>query len=332
MRVSYDEMYSQLKRVLEKYGITGQDAELSAKLYTDASLDGIYTHGLNRFPKFIKTIADGHVDPKARATKVESFGVLERYDGNNGPGNLNAWIAMNRAIELAKSNTIGVVAIRNNNHWMRAGNYGLLAAKNDCIGILWTNTIPNMAPWGGKEDKIGNNQIVFAIPHGDTPILVDVAMSLFSYGKLEKLKRAGEQTPVDAGYDIDGNITRDPAAVIKTHQVFPIGYWKGSAMTLALDIIAAITSGGNLTRQIGTYPIETHVSQFFMAIDIYTLKDRDEIMKQVEISLEELKACEPMDSSKPVHFPGEGMQAVRKDNLENGIPVDEGIWQQVLAL
>lgn len=67
-----------------------------------------------------------------------------------------------------------------------------MAVEQNCIGIFWTNTVPNMPPWGGRDARLGNNPITLAIPHGDTPVLVDVAMSMFSYGKLEVYKRSGQ--------------------------------------------------------------------------------------------------------------------------------------------
>ena len=243
MRIPYDEMVAEFVRVLEKYGIEGDEAVLSAKLFADASADGVHTHGLQRFPKFIASIKSGAVDVSKRAVPVERIGLIERWDGQRGPGNLNAWKCMERAIELAKENGVGIVALRNTNHWMRPGNYGIQAVNNDCIGILWTNTVPNMPAWEGKEAKLGNNPAVFAVPYKDTPVLVDVAMSMFSYGKLEKYKREGVECPVDGGIDKNGNITRDPAAILETHQVLPIGYWKGSGLSLVLDLIASCLAG-----------------------------------------------------------------------------------------
>ena len=102
MRVPYEEMYNEFVRVLLKYGFDKDKAEISAKLYADASRDGVYTHGLNRFPKFIKSIHDGIVDIHAEPVLKESFGAFERYDGCHGPGNLNAYACTKRAIELAK--------------------------------------------------------------------------------------------------------------------------------------------------------------------------------------------------------------------------------------
>ena len=91
MRVPYEKMYNEFVRVLLKYGFDKEKAEISAKLYADASRDGVYTHGLNRFPKFIKSIHDGIVDIRAEPVLKESFGAFERYDGCHGPGNLNAY-------------------------------------------------------------------------------------------------------------------------------------------------------------------------------------------------------------------------------------------------
>ena len=121
MRVPYKEMYDEFVRVLLKKGFTQEKAEISAKLYADASRDGVYTHGLNRFPKFIKSIGDGIVDINAEPVLKESFGAFERYDGQHGPGNLNAYACTKRAIALAKQHTIGCVPLSHTNHSLPPG-------------------------------------------------------------------------------------------------------------------------------------------------------------------------------------------------------------------
>lgn len=332
MRVKYDDMVKEFVRVLNKYGITGEDAELSAKLYADASRDGVHTHGLQRFPKFINSIKNGSVDVTKRAIRVESYGALERWDGQKGPGNLNAYKCMDRAIELAKENTVGIVGLRNTNHWMRPGNYGIQATEKDCIAILWTNTVPNMPAWGGKDAKVGNNPVVLAVPHKGEPVLLDVAMSMFSYGKLEKLKREGKETPVDGGYNKEGKVTRNPAEILETHQVFPIGYWKGSGLSLLLDLIASAVAGGNTSRLVGTLPTETELSQFFMAIDLSKFPDRERIDQEIENTLEDLRASIPMDAKHPVHAPGDGTRKVREESMKEGVFVDDILWKTVLEM
>lgn len=332
MRVAYDLMYREFVRVLKKEGFSPERASRSAKLYADASRDGVYTHGLNRFPKFINSIKNGCVDIHAVPICKESFGILERYDGQKGPGNLNAQTCMKRAIEIAKQHTIGCVALSNTNHWMRPGNYGLMAADENCIGILWTNTVPNMPPWGGRDARLGNNPVVFAIPHGDSPVLVDVAMSMFSYGKLEKYARSGKELPVDGGYNKDQKITKNAAEILETHQCLPIGYWKGSGLSLALDLIAATLSGGKTSRMIGELPAETELSQVFIAISMDSFSDKEVLIQNIDDTLQDMKNSEPVESMNTVYYPGENMMKTRKENLEWGIPVDEGIWQKVLQM
>jgi 3-dehydro-L-gulonate 2-dehydrogenase len=263
---------------------------------------------------------------------VEGFGSMERWDGQRGPGNLNAWICTQRCIQLAKEHTVGVVALRNNNHWMRPGNYGIEMTRHDCIGMLWTNTTPNMPAWGGKDAKLGNNPMVVAVPYKDSPVVVDVAMSLFSYGQLEKYKREGVMCPVDGGIDRDGNITRDPAKILETHQVLPIGYWKGSGLSLTLDLIAATLSGGTTTRGVGELPYETSLSQFFLAVDLSQLPDRAERERQIGLTLADMQESIPVTEGRKVHYPGQGMKAKHEESMQEGVVVDDGIWQSVLEM
>lgn len=332
MRVEYNRLFKEFERVVNKYGLCGEDGKLCAKLFADASRDGVYSHGLNRFPVFIENIKNGAIKVDKRPVLVSTFGALERWDGQQGPGNINAYIATKRAIELSKKNTVGIVALSNTNHWLRAGNYGLMAAEANTIGIMWTNTMPNMPAWGGKEPKIGNNPIVFAIPHKDDPILLDVAMSLFSYGKLEKLFLEGKETPFDAGYDKNGNVTRKPEKIIESREVFPIGYHKGSGLSIVLDLIASILSGGLTTRLIGEETAETKLSQIFMCIDISVFPDRDRIDSEIEKTLLDIKASTPLNENSPIHTPGEGIKKIRAESMEKGVLVDESKWQTLLDM
>jgi 3-dehydro-L-gulonate 2-dehydrogenase len=89
----------------------------------------VYSHGLNRFPQFIRMIRDGIIEVNAEPEMVARFGSLERWDGKNGPGNLNAYRCMETAIAIAREKGIGCVALANTNHWMRGGSYGWQAAE-----------------------------------------------------------------------------------------------------------------------------------------------------------------------------------------------------------
>lgn len=184
----------------------------------------------------------------------------------------------------------------------------------------------------GKDFGSGPIAEYVYIPHGDTPVLVDVAMSMFSYGKLEVYKRSGRPLPVDGGLNKDQQPTKNAAEILETHESYPIGYWKGSGLSLALDLIAAALAGGRTTRQVGELPLETELSQVFICIDLDSLPDKENIAANVEATLRDMETSTPVEEGRPVHFPGAHMAEVRSDNMENGIPVEEAIWQQVLAL
>ena len=128
-RVAYEEMVAQFTRVLEKHGFTPSDAKDAAVIFAQNSLSGVYSHGLNRFPRVVSYLEKGEIDPLARAECISRMGSMERWDGHRGFGPLNAQRAMERACALAKENGVGIVALGNNNHWMRGGTYGWLAEK-----------------------------------------------------------------------------------------------------------------------------------------------------------------------------------------------------------
>ena len=109
--------------------------------------------------------------------------------GGGGPGNLNAQASMSRAMALGREHGIGCVALGNTNHWMRGGTYGWQAADAGMIGICWTNTLANLPAWGAKMPGLGNNPLVIAVPRPEGHVVLDMAMSQFSYGALARVPR-----------------------------------------------------------------------------------------------------------------------------------------------
>ncbi len=332
-RVSCQEMNSVFARVLQSRGFSPEDAEAAASIFTENSLSGVYSHGLNRFPRVVSYLDRGEIDPNAQATCIATFGSMERWDGHRGFGPLNAKKAMDRACELAKQSGLGLVALGNNNHWMRGGTYGWQAAEQGCIGICWSNTMPNMPPWGGKERRIGNNPLVMSIPRSDGEhVLVDCALSQFSYGKIEDCRLRGDQLPVPGGYNAAGELTTDPGEIEQTWRVLPMGYWKGSGLSILLDLIATILADGNSVSQIGTFGEEVGLTQIMIAIDptkFNTVEQTDSIARQI---LEDIKQTEPVGETGEVCYPGERSFRTRKENLLLGIPVIEEVWEAVLKM
>ena len=332
MRISYQDLYDCLLGVLIKTGFEADRAALCARLFAETSRDGVYSHGLNRFPRFMDMVQSGVIDIQARPELICSVGALERWDGRRGPGNLNAYICMEQAIALSQQHGLGCVALANTNHWMRGGSYGWQAAEAGVIGICWTNTMPNLPPWGAREPRLGNNPLVIGVPRSEGHIVLDMAMSQFSYGTLESYRMRGEQLPVAGGFDLNGELTREPGAIEASGRPLPIGYWKGSGLAMMLDMLAALLSGGNATHQIAPDSLkETQLSQVFLAFDL-RLIDRGSENANVVNQIIKFVQNAPASSQEKVRYPGQRTLEIRKQNLAEGIPVEPQVWQQIQEL
>ncbi len=332
IRVPFQTLYDEFFRVLSSVGFADERARLCAQLFTENQRDGVYSHGLNRFPGFVAGLQSKQIDFQAQPEKIESFGALERWDGKMGVGLVNAHICMHRAMELAKAQSIGCIGLSNTNHWMRGGAYALQAAEAGYIGICWTNTTKLMPPWGSTEKKIGNNPLAIAIPRDNGHILLDMAMSQYSNGKLEVLKRQNKQLPLPRGYDTMGELTIEPAEILDSQRALPIGYWKGSGLALVLDTMAAVISGGQATHQIGKQKSEYAVSQVFIAISTADMMGQTVLNETVEMIINDFHTATPLDENENVRYPGEGMLRTRQESLKKGILVDETQWQTLLQM
>jgi 3-dehydro-L-gulonate 2-dehydrogenase len=318
MHVSYAELSDTLACGLTAIGVEPDRARLCARLIADSTRDGVASHGLNLFPRLVTMIRRGRVDVHARAARVAAHGGLERWDGCRGIGALNAYDAMGAAIARSRTHGIGCVALRNTNHWMRGGTYGWQAADAGVIGLCWTNTLPNLPPWGADTPRIGNNPLVIAVPRDNGHVVLDMALSQFSYGALAGYRARGERLPVPGGFDRDGRLTHDAAEIEASRRPLPIGFWKGSGLSILLDLVAALLSGGRATHQIPADPEqETGLSQMFIAIDAASLASRDELTRVAESIVADLQ----------VRFPGQRTAETRARSLADGIPVDPSAWQ-----
>jgi len=327
-----DQMKAEFLRILLSLGFSEQKAEECAEIFTLNSLEGIYTHGVNRFPRFVKNIKEGYIKPDAVPSLIHRAGSLEQWDGNLGPGPLNALFATDRAMEMAQENGIGMVALANTNHWMRGGTYGWQAARKGFVFIGWTNTEANMPAWGATNYKLGNNPLVIALPYGDEAIVLDFAMTQFSYGKMEAYQLEGKNLPYPGGFDKTGKLTTDPGDILETRRALPIGYWKGASLSLLLDIMATSLSGGLSTHEISNKKAEYSLSQVFIAINLKNLKNFPAIDGSIYQIIEDLKGSTPENKTTKIRYPGENVVQIRKVNQENGIPVNSNIWEEIMNL
>jgi 3-dehydro-L-gulonate 2-dehydrogenase len=329
IRIAYDDLHQEIERVMQKVGFAPERAKLIAQVLTENSCDGIASHGYNRVLFLANSVQRGSVNVKAEPQPVARFGAWEQWDGQLGPGIINALACTDRAMELAREHSVGCVALRNTNHWLRPGKYGWRAAEAGFAFICWTNTIPNMPSWGGAEPRIGNNPIVLAVPRDSGPVVLDMAMSQFAFGQLELYRLRNRQLPVPGGYDAEGQLTTDAAAIIESGRPLPIGYWKGSGLALMLDLLATLMSGGKSSYQLGQQSHEYGVSQVYLAIDISRVAPQTVIDQIVTDTLDSLKTAVLAEDSEALRYPGERILITRQENLANGIPVDREIWEAI---
>ncbi len=332
MQIPFLQMQDVLCKLFIKYQFVDEKAKFMAKVFSENTLDGVNSHGINRVPLFIKYVEDGIVKVDAEAEKMEAFGSIERWDGHFGPGIINASKCTNRAIELAKLHGMGLVALRNTNHWMRGGAYGWQSADAGCISILFTNTQPNMPPWGGKHSRIGNNPFIVSIPRKQGHIVLDMAISQFAFGKINDYKLRGEKLPFHGGWDENDELSNDPEKISLHERGLPIGYWKGSALSIILDMLATLLSAGDSTYKIGSKKYETGISQVYLCIYPELFNDTELQEKLLNEIIGYTHDVEPMKPGGKTYYPGERTLQTRTRNLKNGIPVHEGVWQKVLEL
>ena len=347
LRIPFSDLFAALHRGTLALNVPEPQANLSARLFAETTRDGVYTHGLNRFARFAAMVQNGSVHPSATPTLTAQAGAIERWNGNLGPGNTNAHFCMARSIALAQQHGIGAVALADTNHWMRGGTYGWQAADGGLFAICWTNTNPNTPAWGTAGPTLGNNPVVLAIPRprpdaapddpnpfaGGPHVVLDMAISQFSYGQIDAHIARGEQLPYFGGFDTDGNLTTDPVAIRASYRALPIGLWKGSGLALTLDLFAAILSGGQATHTISVDPLfETGVCQFFLAIHPQNLIHTAELTRTADALIEAIHTAPRANPDRAPRYPGEETLRIRAENTARGVPVEEAAWQQLLAL
>ena len=313
IHIPYKDLISELERILLSHSFPPDHAQICAEVFATNTLEGVYSHGVNRFPKFMEYVKAGYVIPHSHAVKVHAAGSIEQWDGQSGPGPVNAFIAADRAMELARGFGMGCVTLANTNHWLRGGTYAWKAAKAGFAYIAWSNTISNMPPWGAVDKKLGNNPIIIAVPgprnisedggkEGEA-IVLDMALSQYSFGALEIRKQKGEQLPLPGGYDKNGNLTTDPAAIMESWRPLPIGYWKGAGLSLLLDILATILSGGRSTAEISADNTEQRLSQVFIAVDLSKLHNHTAIGESLRNIINDYQSATPARKGDQVRYP-----------------------------
>jgi 3-dehydro-L-gulonate 2-dehydrogenase len=326
-RIPADQLISRLAGLFAAERVPEARARRLAELFTQASADGVWSHGVQRAPGLLNLLRSGMIpdldsDPKL----IAAFGSIQRYDGLFGLGPLNAEFCIDRAMDLAEAHGVGCVALRNTRHWGRPGNCGWRAADRGFLAICWTNTPPNMPAWGdsGGKKSIGNNPIVLAAPgEAGAHLVLDMALSQYSYGRLDTYRSENRPLPVAGGVDAAGTPSTDPAAILDGGSPWPIGFWKGSGLAILLDAFASILSDGSATHDLTPGGDDPGVSQVFLAFQPDRLGGRRASEQTHEIIRQFAQA------SPQSRYPGQAALAERRRSEIEGVLVRDDIWRQL---
>jgi len=330
--VSFEELNSTLNSILLKTGFTESESKLCANIFARSTADGYHSHGVNRFSELLKTITGGFVKIGLEPKRELSLGSFERWDGQLAAGPLTAHFSMNRAIELAKEFGMGCVALNNGSHWMRGGSYGWQAAEAGCIGICFTNTEPNMPSWGSKQANTGNNPLVIAVPHQSGNIVLDMSMSQFSYGKMWQLAMEEKELPFEGGYNLEGVLTKNPKDITDSRRLLPTGYWKGSGLSILLDLISTLLSSGRSTAKIGEMEVEYGLSQVFICFDAKQMNHETRHKALVDEILKFVTSATPIDENGTIEYPGSQTLKRRKKSMTDGMEINDEVWSKLTAM
>jgi L-2-hydroxycarboxylate dehydrogenase (NAD+) len=325
MNITVEQERSIIESILKRMNVSDEDASIVADVTVDADLKGFSSHGIGRFPQYIKGLKAGTIAQEAEISTENETVSMALLNGNHKFGHVVTYNAMEIAIKKAKETGIGVVGVHNSNHFGVAGYYSDMAIMNDMIGIVIANTEPAVAPIGGKEPIIGTNPIAIGIPSNKNYVSVDMATSASARGKLLEAQRKGEKIPENVALDADGNPTIDPESALKG-SILPFGAHKGYALSFMIEILAGplvrAAFGKQVTGTANPYEMCTK-GDLVMAIDPSKFSDLEIFKEEVDDFIEEVKG------SGNVFIPGDMEVRNIKNRKESGIDIDETLMKQI---
>ncbi len=335
-------------QVFEFFGVPAEDAVLAADVLAYSDEHGIDSHGIARLKTYFDLLRSKRINPVPRISIVREKGSVATIDGDNGLGLVVGPKCMLTAMERAKVFGSGWVSVCNTNHYGAAGYYPVMALQQNLIGLSMTNTTAGVAPFNGSEKMLGTNPVAIAFPgFREPPVIIDLASSAVSYGKVEIAQRKGEAMPDGWCIDREGHPTNDPTEMIEGGALLPLGSiaegsgHKGYCLAVMVDILSAVLSGANW----GPYaiPFAIHVApssklvgkgigHFFGALDIEGFRDPVEFKKEVDEWVATMRRTKAQPGKPPVLIPGDPEREAYRLRMEEGIPVDRSVFASLQSI
>lgn len=327
-RYPVDGLRTLVEDVFVSFGADGDHARITAARMIDADLRGQAGHGIFRLSAYAKRIEAGgyNLRPEIRIENETSVRAL--VDGDNGFGHVTVQRAVDLAVVKAKEHGLSWVGTRRSNHAGAAGVYAAMALRHDLICLYLAVGNANHQPaWGGLDLLLSTNPIAIAIPAGEEPgMVLDIATTVVSHGRINVAVDRGEQIPVGWLEDREGNPITDPARV---HEglLMPIGGYKGYGLNLGIGALAGTLNGAAFGSEVIDFSHDhvspTNTGQAIMMIRPDLYGDVDRFKASMDQRIREFKASVPMPGRGPVRIPGDGVPTRAARMLAEGIELTD---------
>ena len=318
-------------RLLVQRGARQPHAALQARVLVEAELKGHPSHGLLRLPRLLTRMERGLADPCAEGLAHWRSGAVLEVDGERGLGPVVAMAALRQLGERAASTGIALAAIRNSNHLGMLAWYVEQIAAEGRIGIALSSSEALVHPHGGTRAMLGTNPLAIAVPTAGRPLVLDLATSTVSMGKIHHHAANGQPIPEGWARDADGRPTTD-AALARSGAIAPFGGAKGYGIGLAIELLVGSLAGSALAPEVrGTLDAEFPCNKGDVVIVIQPACAPD-IASRLADYLDAIRSSPAADAAQAIQVPGDGAARRRARSREQGFDIAPQLWDQLRAL
>jgi LDH2 family malate/lactate/ureidoglycolate dehydrogenase len=320
----------------EKHDVPAGDARVVADTLVQADLWGHQSHGVLRTNWYAERLRHGVMSPVPTIDILRDKGCLAVLDGKESIGQVVAKRAMEMAIGKAGVHGVGVVSVRNSNHFGTLMYYTRMAAEQGAIAFMTTNGGKAMAPWGGAKNKIiGTNPWSWAAPGGKyPPLLLDMANTGVARGKIYLARQRHEKIPFGWALDKDGAPTDDPQAAIDGI-ILPMARHKGYAIATLMDVLAGVLPGSAFLSAVNGpyhYDKRSGCGHFITVYNIEDFIDPGAYDQRIEAFVEEIKSQPLAQGASEIFLPGEMEARAHRRQLAEGIVLPADTWKDLSRL
>lgn len=325
-RILVDRLIGFVSDILAAAGLEPAGADRTARLMVAADARGADNHGVYRLTQYVRRIQAGGINPRPTMRLIEDHPSTALLDGDNGMGHLVMSRAAEVAMEKARGTGVGWVGARSSNHAGPASLYATMPLALDMIGIyLAVGSANHLAPWGGIERLLSTNPIAIAIPASNhPPVVLDMATSMASYGKVKRRAESGEALPEGWMMDQHGRPLTNPGGAPEG-LLMPIGGYKGYGLALMFGLLAGTLNGAALGADVVDFNLDVHsvtnTGHCIIALDVARFLDVAAFKARVDAVCTLMTGSAPMPGGEGVRIPGERSAATLADSLANGVPL-----------